>query len=145
MTKLNNHYGMPFMIEDERHESMGLPFDSPTVIKRPAIMAHTYDFYLTRTIDEAYKYDAWIMVCEEVGEEDLITVHINSFGGSLETALQIHDALLATKATVHIQIEGTCCSGASIIAMAGHRHFVAPNAYMMILSGQVEPTENSEM
>lgn len=134
MTKLKNHYGMPFMIEDERHESMGLPFDRPTVIKRPAIMAHTYDFYFTRTIDEAYKYDEWIMVFEEAGEEDLITVHINSFGGSLETALQIHDALLATKATVHIQIEGACCSGASIIAMAGHRHFVAPNAYMMIHS-----------
>lgn len=134
MTKSNNHFGMPFMIEDERHETMDLPFDRPTVIRRPAVMAHKYDFYLTRTIDEAYKYDGWITACEEAEDDDLITVHINSFGGNLETALQIHDALLATKATVHIQIEGACCSGASIIAMAGHRHFVAPNAYMMIHS-----------
>lgn len=134
MTNTHNHFGMPYMIENERHETLDLPFDRPTVIRRPAVIAHTYDFYLTRTIEDAYKYDGWINACEEANDDDLITVHINSFGGNLETALQIHDKLLATKATVHIHIEGACCSGASIIAMAGHRHFVAPNAYMMIHS-----------
>ena len=132
MNTLNRNRNI--FINDEGTGNHDSNLERPTMVQKPVAMASVFEFYLTQDIGILSKYDDWYIACEEATENDLINVHINSFGGCLETALQIHNALMMTRATVFVHIEGACCSGASIIAMAGDQHIIAPNAYMMIHS-----------
>lgn len=93
-----------------------------------------YHLWLTRDIEEPYLFDDWFRVCNKVTEDDLIIVHINCYGGSLDTAIQIYYSLVNSDAPVIIRIEGACCSGASMIAMAGNYFDMNPLGYMMIHS-----------
>lgn len=61
-----------------------------------------------------------------------ITVRINSLGGLVNDAIQIHDALKDHKARVTTLITGLCASAATIIAMAGDERLMSPNALMLI-------------
>lgn len=93
-----------------------------------------YHFWLTRDIEEPYLFDDWYRKCNSASPDDLIVVHINCYGGNLDTAIQIYSALISSDAPILISIEGACCSGASLIAMAGTYFDMNPLAYMMIHS-----------
>lgn len=93
-----------------------------------------YHLWLTRDIEEPYLYDDWFRKCDKASPDDLIIVHINCYGGNLDTAIQIYSALISSDAPILIRIEGACCSGASMIAMAGTYFDMNPLAYMMIHS-----------
>lgn len=121
-------------MDDERKRYLGDHSFKPSVVTKEVPLGTSFDFYLTSDIEDASNYDEWVQICAEASSRDLIEVHINCFGGRLDTAIQIHDMLKETKADVFISIEGACCSGASLIAMAGMRVKVLPNSYMMIHS-----------
>lgn len=61
-----------------------------------------------------------------------IEVRITSLGGSVNDALQIHDALKAHKAKITTIVEGFCASAATIIALAGDVRKISPNALYLI-------------
>ena len=61
-----------------------------------------------------------------------VTVHLNSGGGDVFTALAIYNALRSYKGGVTITIDGLAASAASLIAMAGKPTRMASNALMMI-------------
>jgi len=121
-------------MDDERKRYFGNHSSKPSVVTKEIPLGTSYDFYLTSDIEDASNYDEWVQICAEASSRDLIEVHINCFGGRLDTAIQIHDMLKETKADVFITIEGACCSGASLIAMSGMRVKVLPSSYMMIHS-----------
>lgn len=62
----------------------------------------------------------------------VITVRINSPGGSLFDALAIHSTLLAHPARIHVVVDGIAASAASVIAMAGDRVTMMPGSQLMI-------------
>lgn len=121
-------------MDDERKRYFGDHSSKPSVVTKEIPLGTSYDFYLTSDIEDASNYDEWVQICAEASSRDLIEVHINCFGGRLDTAIQIHDMLKETKADVFITIEGACCSGASLVAMSGMRVKVLPSSYMMIHS-----------
>lgn len=121
-------------MDNERKRNFTDGSSKPSVVTKDVPLGTSFDFYLTSDIEDASNYDEWVQICAEASPCDLIEVHINCFGGRLDTAIQIHDMLIETKADVFISIEGACCSGASLIAMAGMRVKVLPNSYMMIHS-----------
>ena len=53
---------------------------------------------------------------KELGDVDEITVRINSPGGEVSSAIAIRTALMKHKASKVIDIEGMCCSAATLIA-----------------------------
>lgn len=61
-----------------------------------------------------------------------IHVRINSLGGEVNNALQIHDALVEHKAKVIVSIYGYCASAATLIAMAGDERIISENAMFLI-------------
>lgn len=65
-------------------------------------------------------------------DADLITVRINSFGGSVTDGVAIYNAIKRHPATVTVSIEAAAYSIASLIAMAGDTVEMAENALMMI-------------
>lgn len=63
---------------------------------------------------------------------DEIEVLITSLGGYVDDALQIHDALKSHPAKVTTIVQGFCASAATVIACAGDRRIISPNALYLI-------------
>jgi len=62
----------------------------------------------------------------------LITVSLNSSGGSVPEALAIYNTLLRSKARVVVSIDGMALSAASVVAMVGDEIAIAENAVLML-------------
>lgn len=88
--------------------------------------------YLDENIKEAKYYRNWIQSVESLGENDLVYLSVNSYGGYLDGAIAIINAMQSTDATVHVCIDGVAASAASLIALAAPSISVSPYASMMI-------------
>ena len=66
---------------------------------------------------------------------DVIYLHINTLGGSLDTCLEVIHGIETTQATVIGVAEGAVVSAGSIIFFACHGFIVNPLAYFMIHDG----------
>lgn len=67
-----------------------------------------------------------------LGKKKLITVRIDSPGGSVFDGTNIYNALVRNPAKIYIEIDALAASIASVIAMSGDRIRIADNALMMI-------------
>ncbi|MGB1560798.1 MAG: ClpP-like prohead protease/major capsid protein fusion protein [Sinimarinibacterium flocculans] len=65
-------------------------------------------------------------------EASTIVVRINSYGGVVAEGLAIYNALRRHPAEIVVSIDGVAVSIASLIAMAGDRVEIAPNARFMV-------------
>lgn len=63
---------------------------------------------------------------------DVITVRINSVGGSVPDGLAIYNAMKRHKATITTEVDGMAFSIASLIAMGGDTVRMAENAMLMV-------------
>lgn len=90
--------------------------------------------YLDENIREAKYYRSWLQSVDSLGEGDLILININSYGGQLDGAIAIINAIQDTEADVHASIEGVAASAASLIALAAPSISVSPYATMMVHS-----------
>lgn len=92
------------------------------------------DFYLIDIIDDIADYIDFLREVDSCRNDDLITIHINCYGGNTDVGMNIYDCLRQSPANVEVSIEGACCSCASMIMLAGNCWRVTPHAYVMIHS-----------
>jgi ATP-dependent protease ClpP protease subunit len=92
------------------------------------------DFYLIDIIDDIADYIDFLREVDSCRDGDLITVHINCYGGNADVGMNIYDCLRQSPANVEVSIEGACCSCASVIMLAGNCWRVTPHAYVMVHS-----------
>jgi len=90
--------------------------------------------YLDENIREAKYYRTVLQGVESLGEGDVVLLNINSYGGQLDGAIAIINAIENTDADVHASIEGVAASAASLIALASPSISVSPYATMMVHS-----------
>lgn len=76
------------------------------------------DIYVYDEIDQTLSRNAAESLHESPREA--VTVHINSYGGSVSDALAVYNALQAHSGPVTIYAEGVVFSAATLIACAGH-------------------------
>lgn len=88
--------------------------------------------YLDEQIKEAKYYRNWIQSVESLSENDVVYLSVNSYGGYLDGAIAIINAMQSTEANVHVCIDGVAASAASLIALAAPSVSVSPYASMMI-------------
>ena len=88
--------------------------------------------YLDEGIKEAKYYRNWIQSVESLSEGDLVYLSVNSYGGYLDGAIAIINAMRSTDANVHVCIDGVAASAASLIALAAPSVSVSEYASMMI-------------
>lgn len=74
----------------------------------------------------------WFDILQSAGEDDLVVIHINCFGGDLFTAIQIVTQIKLCQAQVVCQIESACASAATMVALACDGLICYPHGYMMI-------------
>jgi len=75
---------------------------------------------------------AVIMALAEIDPNEPLVVRINSDGGLVSHGTAIYNALRARPGLVHVSIDGTAASMASIIAMAGDTITIGEAATVMI-------------
>lgn len=92
------------------------------------------DFYLINIIDDIADYIDFLREVDSCRNGDLITIHINCYGGNADVGMNIYDCLRQSPANVEVSIEGACCSCASMIMLAGNCWRVTPHAHVMIHS-----------
>lgn len=88
--------------------------------------------FLDESIKEPKYYRTVLQGIDSLGEDDLVIISINSYGGHLDGAIALINAIDNTDADVHATIEGVAASAASLIALAAPSVSVAPYATMMI-------------
>lgn len=111
-----------------RSSSQYLPYYESTKVNRCIKVP------LDENIKEAKYYRTVLQGIESLGEGDVVLLNINSYGGQLDGAIAIINAIENTDADVHASIEGVAASAASLIALAAPSISVSPYATMMVHS-----------
>jgi len=94
-------------------------------------LARVHSFYLSGTITSADDYIEWFDVIRSCGENDVVRVHINSYGGDLFTAIQMMRVLGECSGTVVVSVEGACMSAATMIFLTADAFEVSPHSMFM--------------
>lgn len=95
------------------------------------VIARQYSFYLSGEVKEPEEYIEWFDAIRNAGPDDDVTIHINSMGGNLDTALQFIRVLGETQACVTTSIEGSCMSAATMIFLQGQNFQITPYSLFM--------------
>ena len=96
---------------------------------RAAINIH--EFYLCGNIESPDEYIEWFDVIRHSGENDVIRLFINSYGGDLFTAIQFMRVLSETDATVIVSVEGACMSAATMVFLCADQFEVSEHSMFM--------------
>ena len=107
-------------------------FDKDNLVSFGKQTKNVFHLWLIDDIGDARCFMKWFDILQNAGEDDLVVIHINSYGGQLMTASQIITQIKMCNAQVLCQIESACCSAATMIALACDGLYCYPHAYMMI-------------
>lgn len=75
---------------------------------------------------------------------DVITVHINSYGGEVAEGLAIHNSLKNHPARVRTICDGFACSAASVVFMAGDERVMNPASLLMVHNAWTAASGNAK-
>jgi ATP-dependent protease ClpP protease subunit len=88
-------------------------------------------FYLSGEIKQSSEYTGWFETIRNSGDQDVIIIHINSYGGDLFTAIQFMRVMSETKATIIASVEGSCMSAATIIFLSARHWEISDHSMFM--------------
>jgi ATP-dependent protease ClpP protease subunit len=94
-------------------------------------LSKVHTFYLSGDVKPPAEYVQWFETIRNASENDVIMVHINSYGGDLFTAIQFMRVFNETKANVVASVEGTCMSAATIIFLSAKHWEISKHSMFM--------------
>ena len=94
-------------------------------------VANVHEFYLVGEIKKADEYIEWFDIIRNAGKNDVINIHINSYGGDLFTAIQLIRVLGECEGTVVTSVEGACMSAATMIFLCADGFEVSNHSMFM--------------
>ncbi len=94
-------------------------------------LSKVHKFYLSGEIKAPSEYISWFETIRSSSENDVVVIHINSYGGDLFTAIQFMRTFAETKANIVASVEGACMSAATIIFLAA-KHWEISNHSMFM-------------
>lgn len=103
--------------------------DENRVITKPVVHIHSY--YLSGTIGSSEEYVELFETIRNASKNDVIRLHINSYGGDLFTAIQFMRVLGETEAQTIASVEGACMSAATMIFLSCEGFEVSANSMFM--------------
>lgn len=101
-----------------------------------SVVHNKFEFNLDEDIKEPSYYRNLIEVLNNATEQDLVVLNINSFGGHLDSAISIIDALRNTRANTLAWISGSAYSAAGLIALSCQNVEVGEFATLMCHNSQ---------
>jgi ATP-dependent protease ClpP protease subunit len=126
-TKIESFKGLLPGLSDEDGQ-----FDKENMVSYGKQVKNIFHLWLIDEIGDARCFLKWFDILQSAGEDDLVVIHINCFGGDLFTAIQIVTQIKLCQAQVVCQIESACASAATMVALACDGLICYPHGYMMI-------------
>lgn len=109
------------------------------MVKDPAlrmeVTSSEFHYYISGKIDEAENYVELIDLLYGGRPQDTVYIHLNTPGGYLDSAIQIINAINATKSQVITVADGSVASAGTLILFSGDGIIVNPFSYAMIHDG----------
>ena len=121
--------------EDEEQEGLIIPQGNkyhPFMMKEQQQTFSTIHFVLDGAIKQPEYYTPLLEAIYHAEPDDTVVLRIDSYGGSVDGALAIIDALENTAAEVHCYVSGMCASAATIIALSCPNISVSPRSRWMV-------------
>jgi ATP-dependent protease ClpP protease subunit len=103
----------------------------PSAVFEDKPVAHVHEFYLSGEIEDPEKYTEWFNKIRHSSASDVIKIYINSYGGSMFSALQFMRCMKECKATVIASVEGACMSAATIVLLMADKYEITPHSIFM--------------
>jgi ATP-dependent Clp protease protease subunit len=99
-------------------------------------------FYAPVTPKTLAKLRMILLECEHRQRSDEYFLHIQSDGGCAYSGLNGYDIVSTSPLEIHTVVEGSCCSAATLLSLAGRKRYMLPHASYMIhqVSTTVEGT-----
>jgi len=97
----------------------------------PKTVSSIYEYYLNGELKEAGEYVEWFDTMRHAGENDIIKIFINSYGGDIYSAIQFMSVLQDTNATVVCSVEGMCMSAATLVFLSADMFEVTSHSMFM--------------
>lgn len=91
-----------------------------------------HHFYISDEIGDPVDYIDLLDCLYKSGPDDVVTLHINTPGGCLDTVVQLYHAIKSTQAFVVTSAEGSVASGGSILFFSGHGFSVNEHALFLL-------------
>jgi len=88
--------------------------------------------YLTRVIHMEQDMVTLLQDIASLDEEDEIHIHINNYGGCLDTMVQLMNALRVTPCKVVTYLEAQACSAATFIFLLGDEKYIHRYSTLML-------------
>jgi len=117
----------PFVMSSQPASDRVWNWEVPLVTNR----FHT-DAYILDSIEEPAVYSELCHKLRTAEKGDTFTIHLNTPGGMIDSAMMIIDAIKASKAKVTAQLTGTVASAGTIIALSCDQVAVADHTAFMI-------------
>lgn len=94
-----------------------------------------YHFYIHGVVEGSEDYTDLLDTLYNASEEDLIYLHINTPGGSLDTTVEIIHAIAETKAYLITCADGLVASAGSLLFFSGHAFKIGEFCEVMLHDG----------
>lgn len=101
-------------------------------IRQSTQVNNRYDVYLSKPIDAVHEYVDLFSLLQSANENDVIYMHINCPGGSVDTGLQIISNMRDSRAEIVTAIYGTTGSMATAIFLSGDQFLIGAHSRLMI-------------
>jgi ATP-dependent protease ClpP protease subunit len=96
--------------------------------------AYEFTYYLSDCVQDTHEYHDLLQTLDNAGENDLIRIVINNYGGEVGTTTQLVSHIRESKAIVVGHISGNAFSAAGVIWLACHQQEVSDHCMLMIHS-----------
>jgi ATP-dependent protease ClpP protease subunit len=94
-----------------------------------------FNYYLFGPILSPKQFVAALEVLKDASEDDEFVINIQTPGGSIEATDTLLQAIVNTKAHVHVNATGDVCSAGTAIMLAGDSYTISDNARFLIHNG----------
>ena len=94
-----------------------------------------YHFYIHGVIECSEDYTDLLDTLYTASEEDILYMHINTAGGSLDTTVEIIHAMAQTKASIITCADGLVASAGSLLFFSGHGFEIGEFCEVMLHDG----------
>ena len=111
-------------------ELLGMGQKNKNMLPSKSIVAK-HDLYLTGEIKAADQYTDWFELIRSGGKSDIITIHINSYGGDLFTAIQLMRCIQESDAIITASVEGACMSAATMVFLQAQSFEISDHSAFM--------------
>lgn len=118
-------------------------YDQIPIPVRSTPIAWRHSFRIDGEFADTWQFDTAIETLNNASENDLVEIHLSSYGGSLNSVESLIHAIRKTAAHVHIIATGEQASAATLLMMEAHSFELSDNFSALLHNGSYSISGNS--